>query len=257
MKLSNPTQILKWAGGKSKLIPTLNNLLANIHPSRYFEPFAGSAVLSTAVTGVDVHISDINQRLVDFYVGLVEDPESTIAVILSNLPKNKAEYLALRNDFNNGNTHPAALYCLNHTCFNGLYRVNMAGQFNVPYGDRVHKPDIHKLSKFADTIATFDIKCQPFYLVDIVPDALYILDPPYVGGFVSYDNSEISVESLKLLCDRIDLVGSHFVLFNRNSEELVTAFAEYKSLTTGVTNTSVGGGASSRKKINEVLFTNV
>ncbi|MEZ5104499.1 MAG: Dam family site-specific DNA-(adenine-N6)-methyltransferase [Draconibacterium sp.] len=144
---------LKWAGGKSHLLPQIAGLFPNGLEKfdTFIEPFVGGGavlfhILSHYPNIKNVVINDINARLINAYLFLKERPHELISILdkyqtrfgsLSPLEQ-KQFYLEKRERFNCVNTKPveaAALFIfLNKTCFNGLYRVNKKGKFNVPFG---------------------------------------------------------------------------------------------------------------------------
>ncbi len=128
---------LRWAGSKKQLLPVLQDYWTPKY-RRYVEPFAGSACLffrhfflpTASVLG------DLNSPLIHVYRCLKNDPEAVIQA-LSELPKGKSHYKRIRSldgsDLTKAGRAAAFIY-LNRFCFNGLYRTNKLGRFNVPYG---------------------------------------------------------------------------------------------------------------------------
>src|SRR6266540_749807 len=128
---------LRWAGSKRKLIARLSKYWSHKH-ARYVEPFAGSACLFFHVAPGRAILGDINRELIETYEQ-VRDATSAVVAALSGFRKGKARYLLVRA------LEPSALapaeraarfIYLNRCCFNGLYRTNREGRFNVPYGGK-------------------------------------------------------------------------------------------------------------------------
>src|SRR5438094_5770958 len=126
---------LRWAGSKRKLLPVLLDAVPD-NFDRYVEPFAGSACLFFALGPHRAILADINADLVNVYQRLKDDVEGVISH-LSSFKSNKSEYYRLRSESiaRMPRARRAARFIyLNRLCFNGLYRTNKQGRFNVPYG---------------------------------------------------------------------------------------------------------------------------
>ncbi|MDR1970787.1 MAG: DNA adenine methylase [Treponema sp.] len=186
---------LKWAGGKRQLLPEIKKCLpGNIQRYTYYEPFIGAGAVFFELQPQRAVINDFNSQLMLTYMVIKEDVETLIKLLKEHKNKKNKEYFyEIRNldrntvKFNNlTNTEKAArLIFLNKTCFNGLYRVNSQGLFNVPYGKyknpavceeivlrqishylNAHKIDIFN-NDFEDVIATAD------------KNSFIYFDPPY------------------------------------------------------------------------------
>jgi DNA adenine methylase len=142
----NPASpILKWAGGKGRLLPQLLPLLPpDAQTHRYIEPFVGAGALFFKLAPERAILGDANSELITVYTAVKGCVEELIANLerLAVLHAGQDSYYAARDRFNAGAMslcQRAALFIyLNRTCFNGLYRVNKAGSFNVPYGRYTH-----------------------------------------------------------------------------------------------------------------------
>ncbi|MDD5329614.1 MAG: Dam family site-specific DNA-(adenine-N6)-methyltransferase [Sulfuricella sp.] len=136
--MKKPT-ILRWAGSKARLIPDLSRLAPKKY-SRYVEPFAGSACLYFALEPQIAILGDINAQVIDVYRAIRSDPNS-VADALEEIPKTADAYYKLRAQDPsslNLSQRAARLIFLMKACFNGVYRTNLRGEFNVPMGDRVY-----------------------------------------------------------------------------------------------------------------------
>jgi len=135
---------IKWAGGKRQLLPEIKkNLPENIHDYTYYEPFAGAGAVFFELQPKKAVINDSNEQLMITYKAIKEDVEGLIKLLKNHKELNSAEYYyKIRNldrdlvQFNSlTNIEKAArMIYLNKTCYNGLYRVNSSGFFNVPFG---------------------------------------------------------------------------------------------------------------------------
>src|SRR5690242_351701 len=126
---------LKWAGGKTRLLPALQRF-SPPRFNRYFEPFLGGGAFFFHLSPMDANLGDSNPELVSCYEVVRDKPEELIAVI-SKFRVTEHEFYRLR-ELEPENLTPvvraARMIFLNKTCYNGLYRVNRQGKFNTPYG---------------------------------------------------------------------------------------------------------------------------
>jgi DNA adenine methylase len=238
---------LKWAGGKSKLVPEILSLMTKQAEKwdnfTYIEPFVGGGAVLFAVLNHfsninKVIINDINPHLVTAYQVIKETPE----LLINNLRSLQSEYYSLSNidiktqffldkriEFNHCHDplmKTVLLLFLNKTCFNGLYRVNSKGLFNVPFG-KYEQPTIcneqnliavHELLQkvkilqgdFTQTLSYSENK------------SLFYFDPPYkpiktTSAFTSYTKEDFNDEDqirLKQFCDQINEYDYKFILSN-------------------------------------------
>lgn len=135
--------IIKWVGGKTRLLPELVKRMPRSY-NRYFEPFAGGAALFFHLEPqCPVFLSDVNADLIAMYRAVRDDPDGVILYLRKHERRHdEANYYKTRDEWNARHDgglvpaeHAAMFIYLNKTCFNGLWRVNKAGEFNVPMGD--------------------------------------------------------------------------------------------------------------------------
>jgi len=247
---------VKWAGGKGNLLQKLEALLPtdfdDLENVTYIEPFVGGGAMLFHM--LQRHkcirravINDINADLIRCYQLIANDPQILIdrlKYIENNyysvdFPARKELFYAYRDQYNNEGIHPderAALFIfLNHTCFNGLYRVNAAGKFNVPYG-RYKNPVIcneelimadHRLLNSVKLVIrkSGDYKLVRHNLSRNHLNFVYF-DPPYrplndTSSFKEYSNDpfdDIQQEELKEFCDRLSNQNSLIMLSNSDSK---------------------------------------
>jgi len=186
---------LKWVGGKRQLLPELHKRLVLKPNATYWEPFVGGGALFFDIADNLQHavLGDANKRLILAYRG-VRDRVDQVVNLLSKMPVSAQNYAAVRDLYNTGEAEPqleaARLIYLNRTCFNGVYRLNRAGKFNVPWGSPPLSRDIVR----ADHLRTCSRALQGVRLLagdftDIAPepgDTVYF-DPPYVPTSASAD----------------------------------------------------------------------
>jgi DNA adenine methylase len=222
-----PTKpVLKWVGGKRIITPILVSLFpSDWNKGTYFEPFLGGGAVFFAIRPINSVISDVNLKLISFYKTLQRDPNSLLEAIrqiqvefdsLSNENK-KDFYLALRNEFNSSSTEPirlsALFFAMNKLCFNGLYRENSRGVFNVPFGNKVKFPHVDS-NQFQEVSiclngvkilhSDFDLAIKTAKAGDFV-----YFDPPYIplsetSNFTAYNNDGFKVESQVKLAELLN-----------------------------------------------------
>ena len=237
---------IKWVGGKSQLIEQLEALLPADFAERenvtYIEPFVGGGamlfyMLKTYPNIKSAIINDINPDLTTCYQVVRDNPDE----LIKSLNEIQSEYYALRTDeerktfflqqrdnFNakhlNAIENSTLFFFLNKTCFNGLYRVNKAGKFNVPFGKYVSPTICDPATIYADSkmlqkveIMTGDFE-QTF--AKIKGNTFFYFDPPYrplsnTSSFNDYAKEEFNDDAqirLKLFCDRLNDIGVNFML---------------------------------------------
>ena len=189
---------LKWAGGKRLLLPKLLPLMPEPDVgSKYIEPFLGGGALFFALQPTRSVLSDANAELVETYQAVQEEVEEVIR-FLAQLNHDEDSYYRVRGSKPRTRASRAARFIyLNKTCFNGLYRVNTSGEFNVPFGK--HGPalvvcDINQLRRASEALQGATVVADDFgaILRRARPGDLVYLDPPYTiahsnNGFIEYN----------------------------------------------------------------------
>ena len=242
-----PKPFVKWAGGKRQLIPILNENLPNTFGT-YFEPFLGGGALLfymlTERQGQRCSISDLNSDLVLTYT-TIRDRVEDLIVSLKNHERNyqgdqKSYYYSVRQSNPKSQIEKASrLLFLNRTCFNGLYRVNSKGKFNVPLGryanpNIVNEDNLRSVSRILDS-SRVSINCRDFEAVlrDAKKGDLVYFDPPYqpvsdTANFTSYTNKDFTFDDLgrlAQLCRDLDSKGCNILLSNSDSREVADMFS--------------------------------
>lgn len=203
--------VLKWAGGKTQLLEQIYPRLPSEF-NKYIEPFIGGGALFFAMGPDRAIISDSNPELVNLYRQLASNVDAVIAE-LSEFHNNKEEYYAIRAwDWKSLTPQKAAarMIFLNKTCFNGLYRVNKEGQFNVPYGAagrNVAFLNEDVLRAAACVLQPAEICCMDYHEVLMkkaeAGDFIF-LDPPYIpiseySDFKRYTKEQFSMHDQEQL----------------------------------------------------------
>lgn len=217
------TPLLRWAGSKRRLLP---DLLRAVPPTfrRYVEPFAGSACLFFALQPRRALLGDINGDLLDTYATICKSPRA-VARAAHGIPCTPRAYYRLRaqNPSDLVAVHRAARFVyLNRHCFNGVYRVNRAGAFNVPRGVRTGRlPPEEVFVQSALALRRAQLKVGDFrdVLGRVREGDFVYLDPPYASGprptygEYSYDSfSDADIPDLNAWLLRLHTIGAVFVL---------------------------------------------
>lgn len=254
---------LKWVGGKRSVLP---DLLARIPESydAYHEPFMGGGALYFALQPKEAYLSDINFHLVLTFKAVRDDVDGLIKQLkVHTRLHNKEYYLKARTKLfiEKDTTKLAALFIyLNKTCFNGLYRVNSKGGFNVPMGDYKNPAilDEENLRNASQVLKKADIEQHGFEHTKIYKNDFYYIDPPYHETYEGYSSAgfgDKEHEKLALFCRKIDEKGGYFMVSNSD-----TPFVRklYKGYNIEIISASrmVSCKAHQRGKENELIIRN-
>ncbi|MFZ4544605.1 MAG: DNA adenine methylase [Saprospiraceae bacterium] len=232
---------LKWAGGKTQLLTELHKYVPN-NFNKYIEPFIGGGALFFSLNPHESIIADSNEELVITYTQVKEDVENVIKH-LETFEHSEEFYYNIRslepNELENS-FRAARLIYLNKTCFNGLYRVNKKGQFNVPYGKGngsfLNREVLRNASEFL--VETTIIKGDYLdVLTQFATEGDFIfLDPPYypVGKYSDFKRytkeffyHENQVQ-LKQEFDRLVNIGCKVVLTNSDHQVILNLYSDYE-----------------------------
>lgn len=179
---------LRWAGGKQQLLQRMATFLPqDVRDRRYFEPFAGAASMFLALKPEGGVLSDANEQLISCFGHVRDNPDLVCDYLLEHARQNCEKYFyATRVYFNRSGdsaAQAARFIYLNKTCFNGIYRVNERGEFNVPYGHKEppRLPTRRELRLAAEALLNVTLTAAPF--ADALAEAdegdFVYLDPPY------------------------------------------------------------------------------
>lgn len=258
---------LRWAGSKKKIVPILLNHMGS-NFNKYLEPFVGSAQLFFASKPKHAILSDTNKSLIDCYQAVKVNPEKVYSN-LSELPFGKDNYYLIRaldtKDWDLEKRAARFIY-LNTYCFNGLYRTNKQGYFNVPYSETSSK----MLSYDQLILVSKNLQNASFLTGDFEQiidnncedgDFVY-LDPPYAirnkDIFVQYGPETFGLSDISRLqscIKRIDEKGAHFLLSYAYCDEALDIASKWNhKIISTVRN--ISGFAKHRKTENEILISN-
>lgn len=233
--------ILKWAGGKTQLLP---KLLPKIPPfyDRYVEPFFGGGALFFAVQPERALIADSNPELVNLYLRVAADVDRVVEC-LKGFSNTSEEFLRVRAlDWQSLEPSMAAarMIYLNRTCYNGLYRVNRRGGFNVPFGGYRNPRicDEENLKAASLLLRRAEIRCadcEELLDAEVRKGDFVFLDPPYVpvgeyGDFKRYTKEQFGdADQVRLAkaVDRLHQRGVYAILTNSNHPRVRELYAPY------------------------------
>lgn len=277
--LVTPKPFVKWAGGKRQLIPILNQNLPESFGT-YYEPFLGGGALLfhilTDKNGQKCSISDLNSDLVLAYT-TIRDRIDALIISLKNHEKNyqknsESYYYSMReSNPRSAIEKTSRLIFLNRTCFNGLYRVNSKGKFNVPLGkysnpNIVNEENLRAVSHILQS-SRISINCRDFEAVlrDAKKGDLVYFDPPYqpvssTANFTSYTNKDFTYDDLTRLaelCLKLDSRGCKVLLSNSDSKEVADIFSKNPWKITKIeANRSINSNSKKRTGHFELLIKN-
>ncbi|KGO84426.1 modification methylase [Flavobacterium beibuense F44-8] len=267
---------LKWVGGKRQLMPSIINLLPkNIKDLDYIEPFIGGGAVLFHLQPKNAIVNDYNKELINVY----EVIKSNLSELIDDLKKheNNADYfykirgLDRTEDFNTLSPIQRAsrVIFLNKTCFNGLYRVNNAGEFNAPFGryknpNIVNEPTLKAVSKYLNS-NNITLRSEDY--ADIINNAsqnsFIYLDPPYhplsessnFTGYVQGGWDALDQIRLRENCDLLTKKGVKFLLSNSSAPLIKEQYAHY-NITIVKANRAINSNGSNRGEVDEVLIRN-
>lgn len=260
--------IFRWAGSKRKLLQMIKSEMPCSY-KRYVEPFCGSACLFFDLNTVNAAIlSDINPDLINAYKQIRRTPKA-IHERCAIIPRDKDQYYQIRSELNINKrvTERAVDFIyLNRNCFNGVYRTNRDGIFNVPFGSRTGSlPNLDRFISASKKLKCAEIFCSDYTkIVDMAKkDDFFYLDPPYsVRGKRSQgeygpnsfndDNIEKLVNSLMLL----DKVGAKFILSYKLDPFVIEKVSSFSDVIYLEVDRHVAGFAKHRNKADEILVKN-
>lgn len=265
---------LKWVGGKRQLLSSINQHIPN-KISTYYEPFIGGGAIFFHNQPKKAVINDLNSELINVYKVIKDSPNELIKDLKTH--KNDADYFyeiraldrsTQYSDLSNIKKASRVIF-LNKTCYNGLYRVNNAGEFNSPFGryknpNIVNDVTIKAVSNYLNNnnieILNSDYEAV---LKNIRKGAFVYFDPPYhplskssnftgynQGGFNMYDQIR-----LRDVCNKLNEKGVKFLLSNSDAPFIKDIYKDYNIMLVKATR-SINSNAKKRGEINEVLIKN-
>lgn len=268
---------LKWVGGKRQLLTEIQAALPRgISRLRYFEPFIGGGAVFFSLQPKHAVINDYNEELVNAYLTVRDSVDELIEDLshhvnepdyfyqLRNIDRNAEEFGALSNI-----QRASRVIFLNKTCYNGMYRVNNAGEFNVPFGGYKHPNIVNApvLRAVSTYLRSNDIQIvngdYHVALEEADRRSFVYLDPPYHpisagSSFTGYIQGGWNAEDqirLKETCDELSERGVRFLLSNSDCQFIRDLYHDYHIEIVQAIR-SINSDAAGRGAVNEVLVKN-
>lgn len=267
--------VVKWVGGKRQLIDDLTPLFPK-KITAYCEPFVGGGAVLFSLQPKIAYVNDINAELINIYEVIRDDVDALIAALSEH--KNEEKYFYSIRDWDRDiETYlqrskvqrAARIIYLNKTCYNGLFRVNNAGEFNAPYGhykkpNIVSAPTLRAVSNyFQSTQLTFTNTDYAEVLSNVSKGTFVYLDPPYdpvsdTANFTGYTRGGFDrTEQVRLreCCDELTRRKIKFMLSNSATEFIREQYADY-DITPVRAKRAINSNASKRGHVDEVVIRN-
>ena len=269
--------VLKWVGGKRQLLETLVSLMPEkISSYSYCEPFVGGGALLFYLQPKESYVNDINEDLMRVYIVIKNNVNELIEELKKF--KNDAEFFYYVRDWDRDKERyrslseiekAARIIFLNKTCYNGLYRVNNAGEFNSPFGyyvnpNIVNEPVLRAVSSyFNSNDVNFSSVDYSEVLAKIKKGTFVYLDPPYypvsdTSNFTGYSKSGFSRQEqirLRENCDELSRRNIKFMLSNSATPFILDLYADY-NVTVVKAKRAINSVGSRRGNIDEVIVRN-
>ncbi|WP_281989858.1 DNA adenine methylase [Aquimarina aggregata] len=262
---------LRWAGGKNWLRKHIENFIPNQFEN-YYEPFLGGGSIffylkSKGLIKNKAYLSDTNKDLINTY-RVIKNNLPELITHLSNHTDNEEEYYRIREEkFENPIEKAAQFIFLNKTSFNGIYRVNLNGKYNVPYGKKNLKNiynfnHLKQISKILDktyfSTQDFKVRCRQSNTNDFV-----FIDPPYTvahenNGFIKYNQSIFSWKNqiqLAKITEDFENRGIHFLVTNAYHDSIKELYTTGNQIPLTRSST-IGGKGATRTNYREIIITN-
>lgn len=267
--------VLKWVGGKRQLIETFSPLLPKKITS-YCEPFVGGGALLFHLQPNIAYVNDINTDLICVYTVIKNNVNELIEELKQY--KNDSDFYYAVRDWDRDKIkycslseveRAARILFLNKTCYNGLYRVNNAGEFNSPFGNYqkpniVNEPVLRAVSAYFNA-ATVHFSCLDYMevLTNLKKGTFVYLDPPYdpvseTSSFTGYSKGGFSKEDqvrLRQCCDDLNKRGIKFMLSNSATPFIMEQYAAY-NITIVQAKRAINSVGSKRGDVDEVVVRN-
>ena len=265
---------IRWAGGKRWLCSRIQRYLP-LSFTDYYEPFlgGGSVFFCLQEKGLlknEIFLSDCNTQLINAYKLVRDNPESLIAW-LQKRTYTEEEYYKIRNHYNLYPFAPSAsveFIYLNKCGFNGIYRVNQKGEYNVPFGNKceINSNYYELLNNDSKALQKASITKQDyktFLKKKIRPQSLVFIDPPYTtsyteNGFIAYNKKTFSLEdqrNLLKVVQRINDSNAFFLMTNAYHDVVKDIFGHFQ-IREEIRQSLIGGKKAVRQQVKEYIITN-
>lgn len=266
LKIDNPKPFLKWPGGKRWLIEKYPELLPATLKGRYIEPCVGGGAMFFRLQPADAVLSDLCDDLIAVYRAIRNQPSDVLSLLRNHAHAHSVDYYyRVRNECPiNLAPRAARLLYLNKTCFNGIYRVNRQGKFNVPIGSRSCDVAPKEIMIASQALKGALIKRADFASVldDAQKGDFAFVDPPYTvshnsNGFVKYNDVLFSWNDQKRLHDCLQRArsrGVRILLTNANHQSIRDLYKRGFTQTVVSRFSSVAASTEKRTRFDELVI---
>lgn len=259
---------LKWAGGKTQLLPQLLPQVPREYDT-YIEPFLGGGALFFALHPKSAKLNDVNKELINAYLQIRDSHEAVIEELKKYQKKHSIEFYYSTREKKVGQLNSiqraARFIYLNKTCFNGLHRVNKNGDFNVPIGSYknptiLDEDNIKACSKALGDVELFSMDYRDFLKKHVKKNNFVYLDPPYIPLSLSADFDRYSegkfrlgnqVELAHIYSSLVDS-GKNVLLSNSAADIAYKLYGDFKITTVQATR-HINNDGTGRGKVDEIL----
>lgn len=261
---------LRWAGGKRWLVSYIADLTSNVTIRNYHEPFVGGAAVFFGIDfGSHSYLSDLNADLIKTYAAVQDSPDKVWERLRQYGNTEEDYYAARAAKPRTPATRAARFIFLNHTSFNGLFRVNLRGEYNVPFGYKPsdNRPNLEQLRSTSTRLKSATLAVGDFVsaLQNVGERDLVFLDPPYTvahnnNGFVKYNDQLFLFSDQQRLSGMIDELrnrGAYYVMTNAAHASISELFEKGDRRVETSRKNNVGGKFAARGRATEYLFTNL
>lgn len=262
--VSNVLPVLKWPGGKRAILGSIKKLLPSEF-RRYYEPFLGGGALFFCISPKTAVLADKNAELIECYEVIRDDPEGLIEE-LHGMQNSEHDYYRVRSAVPESPRGRAARFVYLVTLsFNGIYRVNLKGDFNVPYGYKTRLNPCDEVRIRAASLALSRSKLVSSDFEQAVSGArrgdLVYLDPPYTvahahNGFLKYNDKIFSWDDqirLARVARHLDNRGCHVIVSNADHESLRELYAGFHVMDV-MRPSRIAASGEHRRQVTECLF---
>jgi len=260
---------LRWAGGKTWLLKSLSKHIP-VYYNNYHEPFLGGGSVFFFLNPNNLSfLSDSNDELVNAFIQIKENVEDVIKVLKKYKNTKDDYYLIREKSYRNKVKRSARFIFLNRTGFNGIYRVNLKGKYNVPYGfkDYTYLFDYSLFRSASKCLKNTKISSDDFELTleNIHEGDFVFIDPPYTvshikNGFIKYNEKLFSWEDQERLANYINQIkekGAYYLMTNAKHDSVENLYSQIEKPISINRFSVIGGKNAKREPIQEFLFTNV
>lgn len=254
---------LKWVGGKRSILPALSERIPKSF-NAYHEPFLGGGALFFEIQPRKAFLSDVNFHLIITFQVVRDNVEDLIKALTAHAKNHTKEYFGKAREKLFVEKDPVKLaglfIYLNKTCYNGLYRVNKTGKFNVPIGSYKNPAilDADNLRNVSKLLQGVNIEQRPFMQTIVNKDDFYYLDPPYHKTYDGYNGggfADSEHEQLAKLCHKIHAAGGKFMLSNSDTDFVRNLYKSY-NIEDVMASRMVSCKGTQRGKENELIIRN-